>query len=374
MFEKVIIHVGLHKTGTTSLQNYFGNNRKKLKSHGIAYPALSINGFTPNNHSWPILNITLSDPNTYHLNITNKFSGALLESVIASINAQFLKLKDSKEKTLLVSGEGISTLKINELENLKAKLHDISNNDVVFEVHYFIRNASNYISSVIQERLKGGTREDIIFSDFAKRSPFNHFLNLASFEKIFTRAVIKKHNYEFACAYVGGLERYFSEQILQQNKTYRRSPYRDNTALSNISFQLIRYYICHSREYVRVPIKGSNYHDNIKKLASIKGDKFEITSEQKNKLLKLTNEHSNSNNWNTFFEEIMTQSEKACWLSFKFNEIKIQLNKVDNECQQLLANLFRDLSVQFESENIKVSLDLMSISRKYRAHGKLISN
>ena len=66
MFDKIILHVGLHKTGTTSLQSYFGKNRKELKSLGVLYPEFSINNFTPNNHSWPIKNLTMNHPNQYH--------------------------------------------------------------------------------------------------------------------------------------------------------------------------------------------------------------------------------------------------------------------------------------------------------------------
>lgn len=38
MNRKIFIHIGAHKTGTTSLQNFFHNNRDKLLAQGVLYP------------------------------------------------------------------------------------------------------------------------------------------------------------------------------------------------------------------------------------------------------------------------------------------------------------------------------------------------
>jgi hypothetical protein len=40
--KELYLHIGLGKTGTTSLQNYFWANRKRLKQNGILYPELGI--------------------------------------------------------------------------------------------------------------------------------------------------------------------------------------------------------------------------------------------------------------------------------------------------------------------------------------------
>lgn len=40
MKKPLYLHIGLGKTGTTALQDFFGENRKQLKKHGICYPDL----------------------------------------------------------------------------------------------------------------------------------------------------------------------------------------------------------------------------------------------------------------------------------------------------------------------------------------------
>ena len=40
---KIIIHMGLHKTGSTSFQNFLHSNRKALINFGILYPDIDNN-------------------------------------------------------------------------------------------------------------------------------------------------------------------------------------------------------------------------------------------------------------------------------------------------------------------------------------------
>lgn len=356
MFDKIILHVGLHKTGTTSLQNYFGHNRKTLSSLGVLYPALSVNSYTPDNHSWPIRNLTMLSPEQYHLNIMHNVLGQDLIVAIESLNKQFLALGDKKESTLLLSGEGISTLKVKELTKLKEKLLSISKKEVCIEIHYFTRNATSYISSIVQQRLKGGTKEDIILTSLAKISPFKSFLNRNLFKRVFTDAFMKEHRYEQACAHAGGLEAYFTDNIL--NVSHTALPYipeRENSGLSHIAFQLIRYYLNHSTEYVRVPLEGSGYYQNIKLLSQIKGDKFMMTNEQKDKLIARIEKKEHEVDWTAFFEGNPLPSESDCWIDFDVTEVKQQLCNINSECRQLLLAYFNDLVVT-QGPNKKVSL------------------
>jgi Sulfotransferase family len=42
MKKKLYLHIGMGKTGTTALQNFFWENRKSLASHGVHYPELGV--------------------------------------------------------------------------------------------------------------------------------------------------------------------------------------------------------------------------------------------------------------------------------------------------------------------------------------------
>ena len=369
MFDKIILHIGLHKTGTTSLQKYLGSNRSELKKLGILYPKLFIDDFSPDNHSWPIINLVSKAPSGYHLNIANNLLGLKLEEVIKSLEEQVLALKSAKEKVLLISGEGISTLKAEELTILKNKLLAISSSLVTLEVHYFTRQTKDFITSIIQQRLKGGTREGIILKELAKSSLIN--IKMTKFNKAFESAEIINHDYGEACTYSGGLETYFSEQILNHKKSLPVNSHRVNEGLSSSAFQLIRYYIEHSEKYTRVPIIGTTYSDNIIKLAAIKGDKFTLTLEQRAKLQELTKD-------NLTFSEFLNEfnfavSETNCWLNVDFSGVESVLDNTDRECQQVLVDFFRDMALNLQGTNIASAFNLMKLAQKYRPDGPLIN-
>src|SRR5699024_12805516 len=42
----VYLHIGAHKTGTTALQYFLWNNRKRLRKEGYLYPKLGLGGYS----------------------------------------------------------------------------------------------------------------------------------------------------------------------------------------------------------------------------------------------------------------------------------------------------------------------------------------
>ena len=56
-----ILHIGLPKTGTTSLQAALSENRESLLRHGVVYPETGLNG---NGKHKGLLNAVLTDVDT----------------------------------------------------------------------------------------------------------------------------------------------------------------------------------------------------------------------------------------------------------------------------------------------------------------------
>ena len=52
----IIIHIGTHKTGTTSIQNFFSRNRDEIFLEGFLYSSIS------NNHSGPLVSLFKDNP------------------------------------------------------------------------------------------------------------------------------------------------------------------------------------------------------------------------------------------------------------------------------------------------------------------------
>jgi hypothetical protein len=71
MISEIFLHIGLHKTATTSIQKtlFLKKNSKLLEAHGYFYPK-----HWPDNHSIPLYSIFCDFPEKYHINIKKGYS------------------------------------------------------------------------------------------------------------------------------------------------------------------------------------------------------------------------------------------------------------------------------------------------------------
>lgn len=149
---EIIIHIGLHKTGTTALQTFFSANEKKFNEHGVFFPLASRENcehqVIHSNLSWELMRHDLFDPQL-----------GTLDDLINEIRS------NSEVKKWIISGEGISRLK----------------DPVAFLAHFrsfpitvvaYFRDPIEASPSLYSEQLKAGcnlTYNDWISSKFARR-------------------------------------------------------------------------------------------------------------------------------------------------------------------------------------------------------------
>ena len=78
----VILHIGIHKTGTSSIQDAFAGGRAALRAAGILYPAS-----LPANHSHFLYNAFSAAPERYHANIAHGRGRAEVAADVARVLA-----------------------------------------------------------------------------------------------------------------------------------------------------------------------------------------------------------------------------------------------------------------------------------------------
>lgn len=170
--KKCFLHLGLHKTATSSFQNCCYENRNYLKNFGITYYSFSCRQANKSNiinHSIPLYSLFSDKPQYYHINlawdIINK-----IEEVNLHYQIQFDKLM--QYENILLSGEDLSLLNISSLKKL---INNLVKNG--FEVYPFalFRKPYSYFCSQLQETIKNGNYIPLIKFKFEKPS---HNLNL----------------------------------------------------------------------------------------------------------------------------------------------------------------------------------------------------
>lgn len=154
MPKRLIVLAGLHKTGTSSIQNACAKNRNALMEQGISYPLPSLGRGTPH-----------EDPNHSRL-IRRMFKGQLIDMYA---NTAQIRKKDNtrKEKTrqllvqslkefrgesLIIAAENISTLEPDELVDFNDFFESFG-----FEINVFccLRKPKQWLNSLVAQRVAG---------------------------------------------------------------------------------------------------------------------------------------------------------------------------------------------------------------------------
>jgi hypothetical protein len=120
MAKITVLHIGLHKTASTSFQRTCELNREAILAAGFCYPALETgNRKLRGNHSVPFFNAFSASRAAYHMN-----AGMSMEEISAESEKSIYKIREAllgKERVIF-SGEDVSDLSEKDQMNLRIYL------------------------------------------------------------------------------------------------------------------------------------------------------------------------------------------------------------------------------------------------------------
>jgi len=157
---RCFLHVGFHKTATTSFQLTLQHNRSLLEQDGIYLPKFrgKKQKFSAN-HSGQIKDLFSKDiqhlwNRVGRLKSTDEHQHKSIEDHCRSLTELLNQNHD-----ILISGEGISTMPEHALIRLKSKLED---NGFVVEPFALVRSPYAFITSALQQTIKNGKYQPLI--------------------------------------------------------------------------------------------------------------------------------------------------------------------------------------------------------------------
>ena len=150
---KLFLHIGLHKTASSSFQLSCAENRTALQKQNIFYPFFHCPGTSHNkinNHSVPLFSLYTTHPEHYPVNLS--WGVQNLKEVNKSYQQQ-LDYALNQENDLLLSGEDLASLETNELERLLCDFRKSARELVVFAC---VRSPYAFHCSQVQQQVKDG--------------------------------------------------------------------------------------------------------------------------------------------------------------------------------------------------------------------------
>lgn len=203
--KKAIVHIGLPKTGTTSIQEaLYATRERLLETSGIFYPSIS-----PNLNN--VLCTSFFDDPRKHIEAAMEGLDTL-EKARAKSQTLLQQLQDDLKsanwETVVLSAEGLSNLNRHELRNMADWLSGYVDD---WRIFFWVRHPLSYASSVSQELVKGGMTFAQMLSNGASLPSFEGRVN--NIAHAFGREKIELHVFEEAMLSSGGVVGAFCRAI-----------------------------------------------------------------------------------------------------------------------------------------------------------------
>lgn len=191
--KKVIVHIGTHKTGTSSIQEAMAG----YDDGRVIYAR-----FDPPNHSIAITTIFSGAPHEYHIWRSQGLLPAQVDALRADYRAVLdAHLADAARDTLIISGEDIGILSDDEK---RALCDHIRARGLDLQIVCFTRDPRGLTASAIQQHIKNG------MAQLAPLSP-DYRERLAVFAELLPPADLVVRDYAQAVAQHGDIVRAFAQ-------------------------------------------------------------------------------------------------------------------------------------------------------------------
>lgn len=184
LLKRLILHVGPHKTGTTSLQHHLATQRQALRQQGFVVPPILSLDNTPNN--WYLVYVACCDNERlakYH----NSVRGGHQPADCAKLRERFTQTLDKElhsarqqeplgEQQAIFSSEEVAFLRSDDWDHLyKLFLTHAERIELV----YYLRAPIDRLRSDLQQGVKGGTA---LTAEIFSKLPNQDLLRLRAME------------------------------------------------------------------------------------------------------------------------------------------------------------------------------------------------
>ncbi|NEX19401.1 hypothetical protein G3480_03565 [Thiorhodococcus mannitoliphagus] len=380
---RLILHIGLHKTATTSIQNDLANNPRTIENHQTYFPTFDVNGVIHSNHSHALYSFFCDSPTDYVLNRNARLTTDEIVAQNASTRNQLdtwiNKIKVLQNPTLILSGEDLSFMRASEIQRLHRFFLEHPVADFEIRAIAFTRHTVTFCSSAVQERIKGGATFNAAVSQFVGDSSQLFRSRLEPWLAEFGDAV-SIYPYEQAVDFQTGPLGFFLNRIGAPDALAKSvNCSKLNESLSTECVRLLSR--LNQMAGRRQLAGGEDGYIKIKaKLQGIPGPRYRLRSDIAR---KIWNTSFNDRGWllaasgvdyaefpeETYGRDIIPWSNDA-----SIEALEDIVRKLPKALREDAINLVRNEAIAIEETNVHGAEKLMTIAQRFRPNGPLIND
>lgn len=361
-FKSIILHVGLPKTATTSIQNYCHHHVIYLQSHGIYYPTM-----WPSNHAIPIAYISQSHAHIDRISKKHQHQDQV-DRVQDSIEAFQNDIQSTDAETLLLSSEIISSFDESSLINLYRYLRTFT---TTISVIMYVRHPVALAESLIPTMLMGSRISRSQIDQQLRIFMCNYTKSkVQRLQHVFGRDALSIFAYENGRLHPHSSIGHFLNSINLNPFDANTQLYTQNTRPSQFSCDVLDIY---NRHTIQSPTNLTQ--DNVFKLLELAGSPFSLSAQQRQEIFEIS---KSDREWihttlNIDYRELpapTTHSNKQ--------------NTTDTSLKDSIVSVFNDLSpalqrailehLQTNESNLFNEHQMLFFNQSYEAKHHFVAN
>lgn len=372
--KKVILHVGLHKTGTTTIQNFLFKEKDKLLENKILYPEVSGRGA---NHSTVFYSIYSENPESYHINIRQGLtSKAQVDTINEKMKKELSCMSNLDFETIIISGEDISYLSEASISALKSDMLSWFGNDLEFEVVICLRSPLSYWNSVVQQLVKDGQSISEVLIKLEANFANIYKGSIEKFINIFQKDSIKTYDFSKSLQHKNGVLGTFLELVGIESIFKSINNTSDNEGLCYEAIHLMSYINQKKPLIINNEVSKERSLGDLNPLKLLTGKKFNLSSAQQKYICKKAEKDVDwlSQNFGIVYKsEKVLDTDLDVWGDSFLNSISLVYDDLRSDYQQLVVDFIRDISlIDFEKNHPVKALKLLEFCLNKRPGGPLI--
>ncbi|MEH6582292.1 MAG: hypothetical protein V7754_10185 [Halioglobus sp.] len=340
--KELILHLGFHKTATTSIQRTLLANEAKLRKQGILFPVFRLGRRKISNHSIPLYSLFCPNPENYHINQRWQVNAT---DANEHYEAQLNRALRSGYSKVVLSGEDISQLPEAALGALRKKIEACG---FTIRTIAYIRSPSSNMTSNFQQRIRSG-------SALSAMAYWPQIKKINKVQSIFPETEFIA--FKQACEHPAGPVGLFLQRIGVDNCASLKIV-TANESISNEATRLCSYLHEHAplRVAGKLNPKRANRHTGL--LHSIKGKRFQLTQHETAPFLenlRLENEWLKENFSEEFCDKgIFPGAGEAEWTQPQIDELAKIIPLAPPYFRTLVFNYFNESRLMPESDIVRI--------------------